>query len=104
MALVFAAVIENIAVEHLLMIIAQQHPSSYNSHFSDSPKYCFLYETAHDKTYNKTCVTSKDSDQPVHSPSKAIILSHSSFDSLEVAEGTCNQRDSDQPVHMHRLI
>ena len=24
------------------------------------------YEPAHDKTYNKACVTSKDSDQPVH--------------------------------------
>ena len=26
------------------------------------------YEPAHKKTYNKTCVTSKDSDQPVHLP------------------------------------
>ena len=26
-----------------------------------------LYEPAHDKTYNKTCATSKDSDQPAHS-------------------------------------
>ena len=28
-----------------------------------------LYEPAHDKTYNKTCVTSEDSDQPAHSHS-----------------------------------
>ena len=27
---------------------------------------CFLFEPAHDKTYNKTCVTSEDSDQPAH--------------------------------------
>ena len=25
-------------------------------------KYVFIYEPAHDKTYNKTCMTSKDSD------------------------------------------
>ena len=25
-----------------------------------------IYEPAHDKAYNKTCVTSKDSDQPAH--------------------------------------
>ena len=25
-----------------------------------------LFEPAHAKTYNKTCVTSEDSDQPVH--------------------------------------
>ena len=36
-------------------------------------------EPAHDKTYNKTCVTSKDSDQPVHPPG-------SSFDSLEAVD------------------
>ena len=24
------------------------------------------YEQAHDKTYNKTCATSEDSDQPAH--------------------------------------
>ena len=32
------------------------------------------YEQAHDKTYNKTCVTSKDSDQPVQPPSMATNL------------------------------
>ena len=25
-----------------------------------------IYEPAHDKTYNKTCVTREDSDQPAH--------------------------------------
>ena len=35
------------------------------------------FESAHNKTYNKTCVTSKDSDQPdepVHLPSIAWVL------------------------------
>ena len=43
------------------------------------------------KTYNKTCVTSKDSDQPVHPPSMARVLVHPSLDRTEVVEGTCNQ-------------
>ena len=46
---------------------------------------------AHDKTYNETCVTSKDSDQPIHLPSMARILFYSSLKSLEAAEGTCDQ-------------
>ena len=49
------------------------------------------YEPVHDKTYNKTCVTSKDSNQPVHLPSMARILLYFSLDSLEVVEGTCDQ-------------
>ena len=45
-------------------------------------------EPAHDKTYNKTCVTSKDSDQPVHTPSMARVITYPSLDSLEAVEGT----------------
>ena len=48
-------------------------------------------EPANDKTYNKTCVTSKDSDQPVHSPSMARVLFYPSLDSLNAEEGTCDQ-------------
>ena len=51
----------------------------------------FLNEPAHDKTY-KTCVTSKNSDQPVHPPSMARVLVHPSFDSPEAIESTCDQR------------
>ena len=51
-----------------------------------------LYEPVHDKTYNKTCVASKDSDQPVRPLSKARFLVHFSLDSLESVEGTCNQQ------------
>ena len=36
-----------------------------------------INEPGHDKTYNKTCVTRKDSDQPAHLPSmaRALVLS-----------------------------
>ena len=56
-----------------------------------------LYEPAHDKTYNKTCKTSKDSDQPVHPTSTARALVHPSLDCPEAEEGTYDQR-------MRRLI
>ena len=46
----------------------------------------------HHKTYNKTCVTSKNSDQPVHPPSMARVLIYSIFNSLEAVEGTCHQQ------------
>ena len=39
------------------------------------------YKTVHDKTYNKTCATSKDSDQPVHLPGMARIFVYPSLDS-----------------------
>ena len=48
------------------------------------------YDPAHDKTYNKTCVTSKDSDQPVHLPNMTWGLFYPSLDSLESVEGICN--------------
>ena len=44
-----------------------------------------IYEPAHDKTYNKTCVTSKDSDQPVHPSSMARVLVHPCKDSGQTA-------------------
>ena len=43
------------------------------------------------KTYSKTCVTSKDSDQPVHPSSMARVLVYSSLDSPEVEEDTLDQ-------------
>ena len=49
-------------------------------------------EPVHNKTYNKTCVTSKDSDQPVHLPSIAVVLVYPSLDSREAVEGTCDQQ------------
>ena len=54
-------------------------------------KELIAYEPEHDKTCNKTCVTSKDSkdsDQPVHPSSVARVLVYPSLDSLEAAEGT----------------
>ena len=44
------------------------------------------------KTYNKICVTRKDSDQPVYPPSIARVLVYASLDSLKAAEGTCDRR------------
>ena len=40
-----------------------------------------LFEPAHNKTDKKIFVTSKDSDQPVHSPSMARVLVYPSLDS-----------------------
>ena len=39
------------------------------------------YESAHDKTYNKTGVTNRDSDQPVHLSSTARAPVYPSLDS-----------------------
>ena len=48
-------------------------------------------EPGHDKTYNEACVTSKDSDQPLHLPSEARVLICPSLDIPDVVEGTCCQ-------------
>ena len=58
----------------------------------------------HDKTYNKTCVTSKDSDHHVHLPSMARVLIYPSSDSLEAVEDTVISKNSDQTAWMCRLI
>ena len=50
------------------------------------------FEPVHDNTYNKTCVTSEDSEQPVHPPSMAWVLGYPSLDSLKTVEGTCDQQ------------
>ena len=54
-------------------------------------KLIYLYEPAHDKTYDKTCVTRKDSDQPVHPLSMAVVLIHPSLDNPDAVEGSCDQ-------------
>ena len=54
--------------------------------------WCIIFRPADDKTYNKTCVTSKDSDQPVHPPSMARVLVYPSFNSPDAVKGTCDQR------------
>ena len=51
-----------------------------------------VIEPAHDNSYNKTCVTSKYSDQAVHSPSISSDLAYPSSDSLEAVEGICTQQ------------
>ena len=61
-----------------------------------------MIEPAHVKTYNKTCVTSKDSDQPVHPPSMAR------FSSIPLWDGGCRRHmrsvKIDQTAQMCRLI
>ena len=54
--------------------------------------FCINHEQAHYKTCNKTCVTSKDSDQHIHPPSMAKVHVHSSLDSMEAVEGTWDQQ------------
>ena len=46
-------------------------------------EYIMINEPAHDKTYNKTCVTSTDSYLPVHPSSMAKVLFYPSLESLE---------------------
>ena len=55
-------------------------------------KKCSTFEPVHDKTYNKTCVTSKHSAQHVHSSSTARVLVYPSFARPEALEGECEQR------------
>ena len=43
-----------------------QHGTTFGSIAAKKKSAGKRYEPAHDKTYNKTCVTSKNSDQPVH--------------------------------------
>ena len=51
-----------------------------------------IFEPAHYKTYDKTCVTSKDSDQTIHPSRTARAFVYPCFDSLGAIEGTRDQR------------
>ena len=64
-----------------------------------SPSICkytqdcvLLYEPELNKTYNKTSVTSKDSDKTKHHHSPARVLVYPALDSLAAVDGTCNQQ------------
>ena len=50
------------------------------------------FEPKHGRTFNKTCVTNEDSDQPVHPTSMPKVLFHPSLDSPEAVEGTCDRQ------------
>ena len=69
-----------------------KNASSYIAPIAERHKISMKYEPAYDKTYNKTCGISKDSEQPVHAPSEARILVYHCLDSLEAVKGTCDQR------------
>ena len=49
------------------------------------------YMPAQDKTNNKTCVASNDTDQPVHPPITAKVLAYPSLDSLVATEDTISE-------------
>ena len=56
-------------------------------------------------TYNKTCVASKDSDQPVHPSGMVRVLVHPFLDSLNAVEGASSQTaKTDQTVQMRSMI
>ena len=57
-----------------------------------SAKYYIVYEPAHDKAYNKICLTSKDSDQLVHPPSMARVIVYPSLNKPEAVEVICDQQ------------
>ena len=57
----------------------------------------------YDKIYSKTCVTSNNSDQPVHPSSIARVLVYPTVDSPD-AKVYAISEDSDQTAWMHRLI
>ena len=52
---------------------AESVPITLRWHYI-SIAFGFAFEPARDKTYNKTFVTSKDLDQPVHPSSMAMVL------------------------------
>ena len=60
-----------------------------------------IFQPVHNKTYNKTCVTSKDSDQHVHPSHMARFLVYPSLDSLKAVEGTGNQQ---RLIRLHKCI
>ena len=57
-----------------------------------------------DKTYNKTCVIIKDSDQPKHPLSMARVLIYPSLVSPKAREGQATSKDSHQTAQMRSLI
>ena len=83
----------------------------------ETSKWNTYNEPAHDKTYSKTCVASKDSDQTVHPPSMARFLIYLSLDSLAVVDDIllyprpsiisrflCQISEDSNQMQMHRMI
>ena len=75
-----------------VFIIMNMHCIDYFTISKSCPYMYIIYEPAHSKTYNKICVTSKDSDQPVFPPSMARVLVYPSLDSPEAVEATRDQQ------------
>ena len=60
---------------------------SYGYQTTVAPAAVKINESAHDKTYTKTCVTNTDQNNPLHPPSMSMVLVYPSFDSTEDVEG-----------------
>ena len=60
-------------------------------------------EPAHDKTYNKICLTSDDSDQPLHPSSLIRVPSLCAFFSFQAIQRRINENPC-HTVWMYRLI
>ena len=54
--------------------------------------FAYINKPAHDKTYNKTSVTSKDSYQPVHPLNMTRVLVYSFLGSQRAKEGICDHQ------------
>ena len=70
------------------IVLPPQHNNTDNNKSKVVCEAPTWYEPAQDKTYDKTCVTNKDLDQPVNPPSMAKIFVDASLDRLEVVEDT----------------
>ena len=60
-----------------------------NGQWNEDQYLMFVKWAAHDKTYNKTYVTSEDSDQTVHPPGMARVLVHPSLDRPKADPSLC---------------
>ena len=67
-------------------------------------KIILVYEPAHDKTYNNSCVTSKDSGQPAHQPYMAMVLVSPLWIGRRLQKAHAIKDDSDQTARMRMLI
>ena len=63
-----------------------------------------IIEAAQDKTYNKTCATSKDSDQSVYLPSMTRVLENPLCIAGWLLKAHAISEDSDQTARMRSLI
>ena len=90
--------------------VVSYHCLFISSFFGTSGRLCFSWassftlEPPNNKTYNKTCVTSKDSDQPVHPPITERFSFVPVWISRRLQKAHAISKDFDQTAWMRRLI